>query len=134
MTSAIRSLVLFLATAGAAGAAGPLSPEAFEALAQGHTLHFSLNGAPFGAEQYFAGRRSLWRFEDGSCEAGTWWAEGDQVCFHYGEGAPQCWRFRPGGGGYEAALVEDGAETGFVLRMDGRDEVPLDCPAPEVGS
>ncbi len=38
------------------------------------------------------------------------------------------------GGGVAAALVEDGAETGLVLEMSRRDETPLDCPGPDVGS
>ena len=122
------------------GGAGPgrrkrWRPAVFAALAEGHTLHFTLDGAPFGAEQYFDGRRSLWRFEDGRCEAGSWTAEADLVCFRYGDGMPaQCWRFRAGPERVAAALVEGGAETGLTLRMSRRDAAPLDCPGPDVGS
>ena len=133
--SGMRAALLALVVAAPAWAQGTLAPGDFAALAEGHTLHFSLDGAPFGAEQYFAGARSLWRFEDGRCEAGTWRPAGDLVCFSYGEGVPaQCWRFRQDGGGLAAALVEGGAETGLVLRMSRRDEAPLDCPGPDVGS
>ncbi len=94
-------LVLLLLLAPVAAAQEVVSPEAFERLAEGRTLHFTLDGAPFGAEQYFPGRRSLWRFEDGSCEAGAWRPEGDLVCFRYEAEGPsaQCWRFRRAGGG-----------------------------------
>jgi hypothetical protein len=129
-------LLLVLLVAPGASAQEALSPEAFEALAEGHTLRFTLDGAPFGAEQYFPGRRSLWRFADGSCEAGEWWPEGGLVCFRYdaGDVPVQCWRFRPAGGGYAAVQVEEGAETGFALTLAGRDTTPLDCPGPLVGS
>jgi hypothetical protein len=132
----LRPLLLLLPLAPPASAQEALSPQAFEAMAEGHTLRFTLDGAPFGAEQYFPGRRSLWRFEDGSCEAGEWWPEGGLVCFRYegGEVAVQCWRFRQAGASWEAAQVEDGAETGFALRLAESDTTPLDCPGPSVGS
>ncbi len=121
----------------AGAAAQSVSPRDFEAMAQGHTLYFTLDGAPFGAEQYFSGRRSLWRFADGRCEAGRWWPEADRICFRYdadADAAAECWRFRDRPGGFAAALVENGAETGFVLDLAGSDRTPLDCPGPDVGT
>ena len=131
-----RLLPVLLLLASGAAAQDTVSPEAFERLAEGRTLHFTLDGVPFGAEQYLSGRRSLWRFEDGSCETGEWWPEGDLVCFRYEaqEGPAQCWRFRQTGGGYEAARIESGSESGFVLRLSGSDTNPLNCPGPSVGS
>lgn len=112
-----------------------IQPGDFAALAEGHTLHFSRDGAPFGAEQYFPGRRSLWRYAGGECETGTWWDEGDLVCFDYGDGfPPQCWRFRRSGGEITATLVEQGVESSAPLRLTRRDATPLDCPGPDVGS
>ena len=130
-----KAALLLLLLAAPASAQETLTPDAFAALAAGHTLHFTLDGMPFGAEQYLDGQRSLWRFEDGSCESGRWWGEGDRVCFDYGEGhGAECWRFRRSDCGLKAALVKDDAETGFVLRLAGRDDAPLDCPGPSVGS
>ena len=124
-----------LALAAAPAFAGTMTPEAFDAAATGRTLHFSLAGQPFGSEQYFSGRRVLWRFEDGSCQLGRWWPSGALICFAYDSGGgAQCWAFRPHPGGFSAALVEGGAETGFVLDLAGSDSVPLDCPGPGVGS
>ena len=125
--------VLVLATAPAR--AELVSPDAFEALAQGRTLHFSLDGMPFGAEQFLPGRRSLWRFVGGACEPGSWRAEGEAICFVYDrEPTPMCWHFRREGEGYAAWLVEDGAETGFRLALDAIGPAPLPCPGPDVGS
>jgi hypothetical protein len=128
-------LALLAMTLAASAAAQPMSPQAFEAMSEGRTLHFTLDGAPFGAEQYFSGRRSLWRFVDGTCETGVWWDEGERICFRYGEDAPaQCWHFRGAAGGLAAALVQDGRETGFVLDLSHVDRAPLPCPGPKVGS
>ncbi len=110
-------------------------PAAFEALAEGHTLHFTLDGAPFGAEQYFPGRRTLWRYADGLCAEGRWWGSGDSVCFAYDdvEGA-QCWRFTRAGSGLAADLVEGGDGPGFELQLAQTDDARLPCPGPKVGT
>ena len=132
----MRRLVLPLALlATAAAADGAMTPQAFEAASTGRTLHFTRAGQPFGAEQYLSGRRVLWRFADGSCQQGRWWDDGDRICFDYQNGdGPQCWRFHPRPGGFAAALVENGGETGFVLELAASDTAPLDCPGPDVGS
>jgi hypothetical protein len=128
------ALPLLLFAAAPAGA-DVVSPEAFEALSEGRTLHFTRQGEPFGAEQYFPGRRALWRFADGTCDRGFWRAEGQEICFVYeGNPGPQCWTFERRGAGYAAALVEEGAPPGLVLELSHADDAPLDCPAPDVGS
>lgn len=131
----LRAFLVALLAALPAFAGEALSPENFERLAEGHTLRFTHLGEAFGAEQYFAGRRSLWRFADGTCTAGRWWPEGDHICFRY-EGNPedQCWRFLNRPGGLAAELVEEGSSTGFVLEMNAKDGKPLACPAPDVGT
>jgi hypothetical protein len=125
---------LWLAATGAV-AEDRVSPSDFEALAKGRTLHFTLDGLPFGAEQFFSGRRSLWRFLDGTCAAGRWYDDGGAFCFVYdGDGAPICWHFTTQHGRHRARLIEGGTETGFVLDLAGIDDAPLDCPGPDVGS
>ena len=135
MTSIFRLTPLALLLAAPLAAQDAMSPRTFEAFAEGKTLYFTLGGQPYGAEQYFAGRRSVWRFEDGTCQNGQWWDAGDRICFRYEEDPlPQCWRFRQRGGGFDAALVEDGSETGFVLELSHMDQEPLPCPGPGVGA
>ncbi len=132
----IRALALVLPLAlGTAAEAGTLSPGEFEALAQGRTLWFSDARGGFGAEQYLPGRRSLWRYADGSCVAGVWWDEGDLVCFRYESGPEaQCWRFAREGERTSATHVgPDGAE-GTVLDLERIDVSPLPCAGPEVGT
>ncbi|TPE51484.1 hypothetical protein [Amaricoccus solimangrovi] len=132
LTAALAAL---LASALAA-AAGPVTPEAFERMSEGRTLHFTLDGRDFGAEQYFPGRRSLWRYADGGCAWGRWYARDGLICFRYDlTDDPQCWRFEgDGGAGFSATLIENGLPSGPLLRLSGADERPLDCPAPGVGS
>ena len=124
-----------LAAPAAVAATDLVAPEAFEALVEGRTLHFTLDGAPFGAEQFFPGRRSLWRFADGSCEPGRWEARGPEICFTYAAApTPICWLFRRDGERFAAHLVEDGDETSFSLELDRVTADPLPCLGPPVGS
>lgn len=124
-----------LATAAPALAETVVPPAAFEALATGRTLHFTLNGRPFGAEQFFPGRRSLWRYADATCEPGIWAAEGAAICFDYGTGdGPICWHFVETAQGYAARLLEDDRPAGLQLELDRISDDPLPCPGPEVGS
>ncbi len=109
-----------------------LSGAAFEALVAGRTLHFSHLGQVFGSEQYLGGRRTIWRFADGTCQAGDWWEERGLICFRYEGGPAQCWLMEPRPGGFAAELV-DGSEPGFVLETAGSDTVALDCAGPDLG-
>jgi len=103
-----------------------ISPDAFEKLSTGKTLHFSLDGKPFGAEEFFEGRRSKWRFQDGTCEDGEWFAENDLICFNYEGGLEtQCWHFLKTEDGYGARA--EGAPIDDILKLERIDEKPLLC-------
>jgi hypothetical protein len=135
MLRVLPACVVIVALAAAAAAQAPVSPGAFETMSEGRTLHFTLDGLPFGAEQYFSGRRSLWRFADGTCDRGTWHAEGERICFVYdADPQPQCWRFLREGDRYSAALVGGEGEGDFVLELSHADHAPLPCPGPDLGT
>ncbi len=128
----VAALAGALALGAASARAEPVSPGEFEALAEGMTLHFGLDGIPFGAEQFFAGRRSLWQFADGTCQEGRWWDEGGLICFAYPpEPAELCWRLTRENG---RLFAENMTQGGLRLEMIRRDEIPLPCPGPDVGS
>lgn len=136
-----RLFAAYALCAGLASAAfaESVGPDAFEAMSEGRTLHFTLDGEPYGAEQYFSDRRALWRHADGTCSWGRWYPRDGLICFEYEAGAeegqePQCWTFEGGASGFSAALIEDGAPTGLTLDLDRTDTAPLDCPGPGVGS
>jgi hypothetical protein len=135
MSPFLRPCLVALALAGPAVAQPVVAPRDFERLSEGRTMTFTLYGEPFGAEQFFSGRRSLWQYADGDCEEGLWHAEGDAICFVYPSSpAPHCWHFRGSGGAYTAHLLENGVETGFVIDLDTIGDQPLACAGPRVGS
>lgn len=118
-----------------AAAQTPMSAETFRALTEGRTLYFTLNGQPFGAEQYFPGQRILWRFDGGACRAGSWHAEGEHICFLYeGDTTAQCWYFNDTGTGLRASLIAKDTAPPFALDFSHSDTTPLTCPGPEIGS
>lgn len=135
MLRCLAAALLALSVATAGTGQTPVSPEAFEAMSEGRTLHFTLQGSPFGSEQYFPGRRSLWRFADGTCESGTWRADGERICFTYeDDAAPQCWRFQREGDRFSAALTGTEGAGDFVLDLSHSDQEPLHCPGPDLGA
>lgn len=109
----------------------PLSPEAFEAFAEGHTLSFSLGGVPYGMEEYLPGRRVLWAFVGEECREGLWFPVDQKICFEYDDepGRLHCWTF------YEQAdgLTARSEGMGGQVRVE-RSSEPMFCPGPEVGA
>lgn len=125
-------LAVALAVAAAPGDAETVSLTEFEAIAEGMTLRFALEGQPFGAEQFFPGRRTLWQFADGTCQDGRWWEEGGLICFAYPPDTTEmCWHVTRENG---QLVAQNAAPGGLRLEMTGRDSVPLPCPGPDVGS
>lgn len=129
-------LTILLIAMGAPVAAGSdlLTADEFEQLSTGRTLHFSLGGQAYGAEQFLPGRRSIWAFDDGVCQRGVWFPEGERLCFLY-EDADQvsCWTFRKRGDGLVAR--SDGEPGSAIeLRLDRVEDEPLACKAPGLGA
>lgn len=111
-----------------------VSPDEFEAMSQGKTMHFQRGGKVYGSEQFYKGRQSLWQFADGECEHGRWYADGNYICFVYElNPTPQCWHFLRRDDGSFAARAE-GATEEFDILLDFIDEEPLDCKGPSVGA
>ncbi|MGF1446740.1 MAG: hypothetical protein ACFBRM_11160 [Pikeienuella sp.] len=110
-----------------------VSPSAFRAFSEGHTLYFSADGGYFGAESYGADRQAVWQYGLGSCIRGTWRPHGAQICFTYEGGTGElCWRvFRDEAGMFARLVSVDGGESdGFELRVIRRDRRPLSCGGP----
>ncbi len=129
----MRHLLLILAVSAPARADAPISAEAFDELTRGKTYHYSDGSGLYGAEQYLSGRRVLWSWLDGECEAGRWFEAGaGAICFVYEqEPEPQCWSFRLRGGRLVARYLNEGAP--MVLYELEQSAEPLICPGPDIG-
>lgn len=125
----MRPALAALLVAAPLAAQEAVAPDEFRAFAEGWTLHFELDGAPFGAETYHPGGGVLWRPEGGQCQAGLWTADGGEVCFHYDAGGA-CWRmFRDRRGLF--AIPSDAKAP--LLRVKRRDRARLACGEVPVG-
>ncbi len=113
----------------------PLSPSEFRDYAEGYTLYFDRDGAPFGSESFDPGGQTLWRYKDGSCTEGVWRPHGGQLCFYYGSGSEVlCWRLIRDDEGLLVRLLGDGPDAGMELRITRRDQRRPICGEPGRGT
>lgn len=129
----MRALVLALACiAGPALAETPLSAEAFEAYVTGQTITYQQYDYVFGIEEYLPGRQVRWSVAPDLCQYGTWYPEGENICFVYEDDpTPHCWTFRLLGG-LLTALSTDALPGAELTEID-RNDRGLACPGPDVG-
>jgi hypothetical protein len=130
-TAALPAKALLLA-AQAASAQTPMSPDDFDAWSVGKTLDYAVDGQVYGSETYFPGRRVLDADTGGPCLEGTWYADGNAVCFVYpARDGTHCWLYwREGDAVFAKPLTaapEDPAQE--VIEAAS----PLSCPGPDVG-
>lgn len=120
------------AAAETADALAPMSAEQFDALSVGRTLTYATGGMVYGTEQYLPGRRVLWAFTGDICKTGSWFPQGDEICFRYeGVEALQCWTFYDTPGGLSARFRGDPDAAPLVAVGDS--DQPLACLGPQVG-
>jgi len=130
-SAAVLALAASLA-AGAAGAETPVSPDEFDRLTAGRTVHWTALGRPYGTEQYLPGRQVLWAVEGGDCQRGRWWAKGAEICFSYeGDPAPKCWTITREAQKLAARPVDDPGGIPLIAASDS--DRPLACRGPRVG-
>lgn len=110
----------------------PLSATEFESYASGKTLTYAEGGQVWGTEQYLPGRQVLWAFTGQPCQAGSWHAEDQAICFEYeGETGQNCWLFYHGPSGLVAQFQGGDATTN--LSETAQTSTPMQCPGPKVG-
>ncbi|MEO1549135.1 MAG: hypothetical protein AAFR93_01750 [Pseudomonadota bacterium] len=111
-----------------------ITGDAFEEMSTGKVMRFSQDGAYYGAEQFYEGRRSTWQYADGSCVDGIWYEEPGAICFDYEDASPaQCWVFAQREGGFFARLRGSAATAPGQLELFSIDETPLTCAGPDLG-
>ena len=132
MKHALSALAL-LGTAMPALAQTTLTADEFEAHVTGYTITYQQFIGIFGIEEYLPNRQVRWSVAENLCRYGSWYPEGDAICFVYeSDPTPHCWTFWLEAGTLRALSVNDlpGAELTAVDRSD----TPLACPGPDVGA
>ena len=129
----MRGLAALALLATPALAEAPLSAEAFEAHVTGHTLTYWQYDRVYWIEEYLPDRRVRWSVAPNECQYGSWYPEGDYICFVYEyDPNPSCWTFRLDAGRLVALSIADA--PGAELFETERSQQPLPCPGPDVGA
>ena len=111
----------------------PVTADQFEAHVTGRTVTYRQFGSIFGVEEYLDGRKVRWSTAPNLCQYGSWYPEGDSICFVYEyDPTPACWTFWMRDGALVALSTLDA--PGAELYEVARDQTPLPCPGPDVGA
>jgi hypothetical protein len=117
---------------GLAAAETPISVQEFEAHVTGKTVTYRQFDSLFGIEEYLPGRKVRWSTAPDQCQYGTWYPEGDDICFVYEyDPTPACWTFWLRDGAL-VALSTHGLPGEELHEVQATDQ-PLPCPGPEIG-
>ena len=131
-SSAVPITLAFCIAWTPAQAGQPMDGASFDSYTRGKTLFYGQNGQAYGAEIYLDNRRVRWSFLDGKCKDGTWYEEGDQICFVYEDNPdPQCWAFTQDNGRLVARFENMPGATELYEALDVGEEMV--CLGPEVG-
>jgi hypothetical protein len=110
----------------------PMTAAEFEAHVTGKTVTYHQFENIFGIEEYLSGRKVRWSVAPNECQYGSWYPEGDDICFVYEyDPTPACWTFWLRGGALVALSTSDA--PGAELYEVARDQSPLPCPGPDIG-
>jgi hypothetical protein len=115
----------------------PLTADGFEFHVTGKTITYQQFDTIFGVEEYLDGRKVRWSVAPNECQYGSWFPQGDDICFVYEyDPVPHCWTFWLRGGVLAARSANAAPDTapGADLFEINRSETPLSCPGPEVGA
>lgn len=128
----MRGVLLAVVLASPAFAKTPITAEEFEAHVTGKTVTYKQYDGIFGIEEYLDGRKVRWSTAPNECLYGTWYPDGDDICFVYEyDPSPACWTFWMKGGALVALSV--GGLPGEELREIDASDQGLPCPGPDVG-
>ena len=111
----------------------PLTADGFDAHVTGRTITYRQFDSIFGVEEYLPGRKVRWSVAPNECQYGSWFPQGDDICFVYEYNpTPTCWTFWLRSGALVARSVT--ANPGEDLHEAANDQTPLPCPGPDVGA
>jgi len=128
----VRLAVVLFFAATPALADPALDGDAFDRLTLGQTMTWAEFGRVYGVEQYLPDRRVRWTFAGDTCLEGSWYQDGEAICFQYGGGRkPACWVMVQTDTGLTAADTDDGPDVAPVVITATTE--PLACFGPKVG-
>ena len=129
----MRLILALLAFATPALAETPITAETFESHVTGKTITYQQFDSLFGIEEYLEGRKVRWSTAPNECLYGSWYPQGDAICFVYEyDPTPACWTFWMRNGAL-VALSTNGLPGEELHEVDASAQ-GLPCPGPDVGA
>ena len=111
----------------------PITAQEFEAHVTGKTITYQQFQTLFGIEEYLPDRKVRWSTAPNECQYGSWYPQGDAICFVYEyDPTPACWTFWLRNGAL-VALSTDGVAGEELHEVQASDQ-GLPCPGPDVGA
>lgn len=110
----------------------PITAQEFEAHVTGKTITYQQFQTLFGIEEYLPDRKVRWSTAPNECLYGSWYPEGESICFVYEyDPTPACWTFWLKDGAL-IALSVNGIAGEELHEVDASGQ-GLPCPGPDVG-
>jgi hypothetical protein len=130
------ALALSAALSCPAAAETPMTGAEFQAHVGTGTFSYRYSNGVRGTADYGPGRTLLWAFEGDTCISGTWFEDGDQLCFAFQDGQlSACWLFYKDKGRLrgQATYLGSGDLAEIEIFEVSHTDQPLGCPGPAVG-
>ncbi|NHB76686.1 hypothetical protein [Rhodobacter calidifons] len=125
-------ILVWLLTAQPLAAQTLMTAEEFDDWSRGKTLDYAVDGQILGSETYFAGRRVRDADRGGPCIDGSWFADGEAICFVYPAIAGvHCWHYWREGETVVAQPLSAAPDTPPQQVTEA--SAPLACTGPDVG-
>lgn len=116
-----------------AAAETPITADEFEAHVTGKTLTYQQFDSAFGTEEYLPDRKVRWSTAPNECLYGSWFPQGDKICFVYEYNpTPICWSFWLRDG--ELVALSETGLAGEELHEVAASDQGLPCPGPDIGA
>ena len=133
----MRAACLAALLTGPALAEAPMTGAEFQAHVGTNTFSYRYSDGTRGIADYGPGRTLLWAFEGDECVNGTWFEDGDQLCFAFEDvSLAACWHFYKDSNrlrGRATALGTGDQPDIDIVEVSHTDQ-PLTCPGPDVGA
>jgi hypothetical protein len=114
----------------------PMTGAEFQAHVGSNTISYLYSNGVRGTADYGPARTLRWAFEGDTCINGSWFDDGDQLCFAFEDGTlSACWHFYKDGNRIHgtATLLGSGDQPDLEIHEVSHTDQPLTCPGPDVG-